>query len=406
MGGDGTRACITGIGLVTPIGSDPDSFWSALMSGRSGAAPVRSFDASGLNRSIGCEAPDLDLPQDVRPFARGGRCTELALAAAAAAAGGAGLKVGDPRRDDAIVVVGTTMGEVTRFEQDRVLHRDREADAADVSSLANRPLDLMGRCVAEMMGFGGGVATVPAACAAGAYAIGVAASHVTRGTARFAMAVGCEAFSRLAFVGFARMHAMSADACRPFSKARPGLLLGEGAGALVIESQDTARARGARPLAFVDGFGLSCDAHHVTGPHPEGEGAIRATQEAIRRARLDPDRIDYVNAHGTGTPLNDATESRAMHAVFGDRARRVPISSIKALTGHMMGAAGAVEAIACVLAMRHGVIPPTWNWTEPDPACDVDCVPNAPREARLRHVVSNSYAFGGNNASLLLSAAD
>jgi 3-oxoacyl-(acyl-carrier-protein) synthase len=200
------------------------------------------------------------------------------------------------------------------------------------------------------------------------------------------------------------MHAMSADVCRPFSRQRPGLLLGEGAGALVIEPEDARISQGP-PLAYVDGFGLSCDAHHITGPHPEGGGAARAMQDALRRARLDPDQVDYVNAHGTGTQLNDRTESLAIHRVFGARARGVPVSSIKALTGHMMGAAGAVEAIASVLSMRHGVIPPTWNWLGPDPECDVDCVPNEPRPAVLRHVVSNSYAFGGNNASLVLTRA-
>lgn len=393
------------MGLITPIGADLDIFWGALIEGRSGAGPVRSFDTTSLKRTIGCEVGGYVLPEPVRSHVGGGRCTELALLAASSAVTDAGLDGALAGRVDTAVVIGTTMGDVTRFEQDRAAHPEPEADVRDVSTLANRPLDLMGRCVASMLGVGGQVVTVPAACAAGSYAIGVAGSLVARGGARVAVAVGCEAFSRLAFVGFARMHAMSSDVCRPFSLGRPGLLLGEGAGAVVIEPQEAAEARGARPHAFVDGFGLSCDAHHVTGPHPEGAGASRAMREAIRRAGLHPDEVDYVNAHGTGTPLNDKTESLAMRGVFGGRARRVPISSIKALTGHMMGASGAVEAIASVLAMRHGVIPPTWNWTGPDPECDVDCVPNEPREARLRRVVSNSYAFGGNNASLVLSSA-
>ncbi|HEY3175981.1 MAG TPA: beta-ketoacyl-[acyl-carrier-protein] synthase family protein [Candidatus Polarisedimenticolia bacterium] len=392
------------MGLVTPIGADLDTFWRALLEGRSGAGPVRSFDTSSLKRSVGCEVGPYVLPQPIRRHVRGGRCTELALLAASGAVSSAGLDGSLAGRADAAIVVGTTMGDVTQFEQDRAAHPERKADERDVGTLANRPLDLMGRCIAAMLEVTGNVVTVPAACAAGSYAIGVATSLVACGRARVAVAVGCEAFSRLAFVGFARMHAMSSDVCRPFSLERPGLLLGEGAGAVVIETLGEAAARGAGPLAFVDGFGLSCDAHHVTGPHPEGAGAARAARDAIRRAGLRPDQIDYVNAHGTGTPLNDRTESLAMHGVFGEGARRVPISSIKALTGHMMGAAGAVEAIASVLAMRHSVIPPTWNWTGPDPQCDVDCVPNEPRETRLRHVVSNSYAFGGNDASLVLSS--
>jgi 3-oxoacyl-(acyl-carrier-protein) synthase len=172
---------------------------------------------------------------------------------------------------------------------------------------------------------------------------------------------------------------------------------------LVVEAETSGRARGAEPLGFIDGFGLSCDAHHVTGPHPQGAGAARAMQDAIARARIDPSQIDYVNAHGTGTPLNDRMESLALRETFGDRIGEVPVSSVKALTGHMMGAAGAVEAVASLMAIRHGVIPPTWNWEEADPDCDVDCVPNAPREQPVRRVLSNSYAFGGNNGSLLLS---
>jgi 3-oxoacyl-[acyl-carrier-protein] synthase II len=266
-------------------------------------------------------------------------------------------------------------------------------------------MDVMGNSIAHMLGLEGSVVTVPAACAAGSYAVGIAASMVRRGEAPLALAVGCEAFSRLAFIGFGRMRAMSRDACRPFSLGRPGLLLGEGAGALVVESETSARERGAVPLGFVDGFGLSCDAFHVTGPHPEGDGALRAMRDALERGGMDPAQVDYVNAHGTGTPLNDKMESLALRKLFGERAGKVPVSSIKALTGHMIGASGAVEAITSLLALEHGVIPPTWNWVEKDPECEVDCVPNEPRQAKLVHVLSNSYAFGGNNASLLLTAA-
>jgi len=392
------------MGVMSPIGCDPRSFWGSLVAGKAGARPVHSFDTSHLANRIGCEVQDYEIPESLRPSVLGGRCTELALLAAAQAAEQASMAGPREGAADVAVVVGTTMGDVTQFERDRAAHPEREADEGDVGSLANRPLDVIGRSVARMLGASGPILTVPAACAAGTYAIGIAASLVARGKARIALAVGAEAFSRLAFVGFSRMHAMSPDVCRPFSRGRPGLLLGEGAGALLIETEASARARGAEPLGFVDGFGLSCDAYHVTGPHPEGEGAMRAMRDAIERAGLDPSRIDYVNAHGTGTHLNDRTESLAIHRLFGEGARSVPVSSIKALTGHMMGAAGAVEAIACLLAMQHGQLPPTWNWTEADPECDIDCVPNEPRKKTLRHVLSNSYAFGGNNASLLLSA--
>ena len=399
-----SRIWITGIGLLTPIGRDPDSFWASLLEGRSGAAPVRSFDTSGLPNHVGCEVSDLAVPNAIRQHVLGGRCCELAAMAAAQAVGHAGIGGRYDGTREMAVVVGTTMGDVTQFEQDRATHPDRPADVADVDTLATRPLDAMARSVADLYGLRGQVVTVPAACAAGNYAIGVAASLLVRGEAKAALAIGCEAFSRLAFVGFSRMRAMSPDACRPFSRGRPGLLLGEGAAALVLETALSARARGAEALAFVDGFGLSCDAFHITGPRADGAGAIRAMRDALQRARLDSSSIDYVNAHGTGTALNDKMESLAIHSVFGERGGRVPVSSVKALTGHTMGAAGAVEAIAALLALRRGVIPPTWYWIERDPECDIDCVPNEPREARLRHVLSNSYAFGGNNSSLVLSS--
>jgi len=395
------RPGISGFGLITPVGHTPETFWRSLIEGRTGARVVSSFDTSGLACHVGCEAGEVELGAAMRASAGEGRCTELAVAATERALRSAGIEALPETLRRAAVVVGTTMGEVTRFEQDRAAHPEREPDETDVRSLARRPLDHMARSIAGVWRLRGPVVTVPAACAAGAYAIGLAASLVRRGTAPLAIAVGTEAFSRLAFVGFARMRAMSPDACRPFSLDRPGLLLGEGAGAVVIEDAAAIRARGGEIHGFVDGFGLSCDAHHVTGPHPQGEGAVRAMRGALEHAALTAAGVDWVNAHGTGTPLNDRTESLAVRRLFGER--RVPVSSIKALTGHLMGAAGAVEAIASLLALRHGVIPPTWNWVAADPQCDVDCVPNEPREARLERVLSNSYAFGGNNASLLLS---
>jgi 3-oxoacyl-[acyl-carrier-protein] synthase II len=362
---DGVRSpWITGLGLETPIGGSLAEFWTSLLTGRSGAREVRSFDTSALPNHRGCEIEDAALPDaDGSGPSTRGRCTALALRAATRAVADAGLDREALADDDVAIVVGTTMGEVTRFEQDRAGHPEREADAADVASLVERPLDVMARTVAAELGIRGAVVSVPAACAAGSYAVGLAASLVRAGRARIALAVGCEAFSRLAFVGFSRMRAMSPDVCRPFSRERPGLLLGEGAGALVV-----------------------------------------ATRDALKRASIAPEGVDYVNAHGTGTPLNDKVESLAMRAVFGPHLERLPVSSIKALTGHMMGAAGAVEAIASILAMEHGVVPPTWNWLDRDPDCDIDCVPNEPRERRMRLVVSNSYAFGGNNASLVLAS--
>jgi 3-oxoacyl-[acyl-carrier-protein] synthase II len=395
---------ITGIGLVTPLGSDPDLFFAGLLEGRSGAAAVRSFDTSALPNHVGCEVGDVGVPDGIREHVLGGRCCELAAIVADQAVRNAGLDGRYEGTADLAVVVGTTMGDVAQFEQERASHPEDPASDADVDTLARRPLEIMARTVAGMYRLSGPVVTVPAACAAGNYALGLAASLLLRGEARAALAIGCEAFSRLAFVGFSRMRAMSPDACRPFSRGRPGLLLGEGAAGILLETEAAARARHAEPLAFLDGFGLSCDAFHITGPRLDGAGAARAMDQALRRAGIAPRAIDYLSAHGTGTALNDRMESVAIHKVFGDLARRVPVSSIKALIGHTLGAAGAIEAVASILALRRGVIPPTWNWVEADPDCDIDCVPNEPREAKLRHVLSNSYAFGGNNSSLVLSS--
>jgi 3-oxoacyl-[acyl-carrier-protein] synthase II len=396
---------ITGIACVTPIGSDPELFFDGLLEGRSGAARVRSFDTSALPNHIGCEVGELEVPERLRPHVRGGRCCELAAIVADRAVRRAGLDDRYEGTADLAVVVGTTMGDVAQFEHDRAAHPDDPADDADVDTLASRPLEIMARTVADAYRLEGPVVTVPAACAAGNYALGLAASLLTRGEAKAALAIGCEAFSRLAFVGFSRMRAMSSDLCRPFSLGRPGLLLGEGAAGILLETESAARARNAEPLCFLDGFGLSCDAFHITGPRQDGAGAAAAMTQALARAGIAPGEVDYLNAHGTGTALNDRMESVAIHKVFGDHARRVPVSSIKALIGHTLGAAGAIEAVASVLALRRGVIPPTWNFIEADPDCDIDCVPNEPRPVGLRHVLSNSYAFGGNNSSLVLSSS-
>jgi 3-oxoacyl-[acyl-carrier-protein] synthase II len=401
MGEPQERACVTGIGVITPIGSDVDSFWVSLGTGRQGARTVRSFDTSGLSHRVGCEVPDLTIPDFAAGSILGGRGSELAVASAVQAMESAGLRAFPCEARQGAVVVASTMGDITRFERTRAAHVEREADDSDLAALADQSMDVMARSIASLYGITGPVISL---CETGTAAIGVAASLVQSGRARAALAVGCETFSRFAFTGLARMHALSPDLCRPFSRGRAGLLLGEGAGALLIESVSAAQARGALMLGFVDGAGYASDAHHGSGPHAEGEGAARAMTEALARAGVSPRQVDYVNAHGTGTPRGDRMECFAIHKVFSERGRSVPVSSIKALTGHMMGASGAVEAVASLLAMRDGLIPPTWNWVEPDPDCDIDCVPNAVREAPLRRVLSCSSSFGGSHASVLLSA--
>jgi 3-oxoacyl-[acyl-carrier-protein] synthase II len=263
------------------------------------------------------------------------------------------------------------------------------------------PASAIAEGVACALGFEGPLLTLPTACAAGNYAVADALEILRSGAAQVMLAGGADAFSRSAFIGFSRLHAMSPDVCRPFDRERQGLLLGEGAAVLVLERAEHARARGRRPLAKVLGAAQSCDGYHITGPHPEGRGAARVMVGALADARLTTEDVDHINAHGTGTLHNDRVESLAIRTVFGERAAEIPVSSIKALTGHTMGAAGAIESVASVLALVHETVPPTWNFRTPDPECALDVVPNSPRRAALRTVLNNSYAFGGNNASIL-----
>lgn len=395
-------AVVTGMGLVTPVGSTLDRFWQGLLEGRSGAGPIRSFDTSAFKHQVGCEVRDFDGASLPGPgSSRHGRATQMAIAAAEQSLGDAGLRDALPSEATA-VVLGTTLGEPQFLE---ALGERWELDApppAGWGDVVAQRCDIASVALATRFGVTGPVLTIPTACAAGNYAIARGVDLIRAGRAEVVLAGGAEAFSRLAFVGFVRLHAMAPDRCRPFDRDRKGLLLGEGAGILVIEEEGRARRRGARIYARVLGYGLSCDAYHITGPHPEGRGAAQAMRRALERSGLAPDDIDYINAHGTGTVNNDRVETLAIKAIMGPRAGSVPVSSIKSLTGHMMGASSSVEAIACALAIDRGVLPPTWNLEAPDPECDLDYLPGEPRALRPRVVLNNSYAFGGNNATLVL----
>jgi 3-oxoacyl-[acyl-carrier-protein] synthase II len=244
---------------------------------------------------------------------------------------------------------------------------------------------------------------IPTACAAGNYAIGYGFDLIRTGRVDLVLAGGADAFSRITYTGFARLGAIAPVRCQPFDKNRRGMVPGEGAALLVLESLDAARARGATIYAEVLGYGLSCDAHHMTAAHPEGEGAVRAMTMALKDSKVNLEAVDYISAHGTGTPTNDRMEAIALRTLFRDRAPTLPMSSIKSMLGHTMGAASAIEAAACALALQTGVVPPTINHETPDPECAVDCVPNQARELHPRVLLNNAYAFGGNNASLCLA---
>jgi 3-oxoacyl-[acyl-carrier-protein] synthase II len=385
---------ITGLGVVSPIGADVESFWAALLAGTSGAAEVESFDTAGFPSRIGCEVRSVALKSSVEP--RPGRAALLAAAAGRQALAQAGL----PAQNVALAI-GTTMGESCWLEAWRPA--DVSAGTVPAEELVRSGPDQVGRDVAAELGLGGPTTVLAGACAAGNYALGSALDLIRLERADGVLAGGTDAFSRVAFTGFARLGALAPVACRPFSVDRDGLVLGEGAAMLVVESESAAVARGAEPLAELAGIGLSGDAFHIVSPDPQGRGAARATAAALEDAGVASGEVDYISAHGTGTPTNDRAEVAAARAVFGPGGP--PMSSIKALTGHGLGAASALEAVACALALREQIAPPTWNFTNADPGCAWDVIPNEPREVKLEVIVSNAYAFGGANAAIVLRAA-
>jgi 3-oxoacyl-[acyl-carrier-protein] synthase II len=382
---------VTGLGVVSPIGATVAEFWRSLLTGRSGAGRVRSFDASPYPADVGCEVRS-ELPP--APSAVG-RVARLAAEAGRQALAQAGI--GDEDREETALCVGTTMGESCWLEAWPAEAVAAGPAAVPADELLRSGPDQVGLDAALLLGLRGLVSVLAGACAAGNYALGRAAELVRLGRAERVLAGGTDAFSRTAYTGFAQLGALARSACRPFSVDRDGIVLGEGAAMLLVESRECARARGAPVLAELAGYGLSADAHHIVSPEPGGDGLRRALEAALDDAGVRPADVDYVCAHGTGTPANDQAEVAAARAVFGNGGSP-PMSSIKALTGHGLGAASALEAVACVQALRSRTAPPTWNFTAPDPSCVWDVVPNGPRRAPLRVVANSASAFGGNNA--------
>jgi 3-oxoacyl-(acyl-carrier-protein) synthase len=291
------------------------------------------------------------------------------------------------------------------LEAEEVLRRRRSGELArmPVRGLVAMPVASTADVLAQVFGCGGARRTTVTACSSSANSLGLAADLIQDGRADAALAGGTDAHCKMTYAGFNALQALSPDVCRPFDRRRAGLSLGEGAAMFVLEEEARARRRGAAILAEFGGYGMSADAHHMTAPDPQGRGAVLAMRRALREARVDAGAVEYVNAHGTGTPQNDPIETRAIKEVFGEHARRLAVSSTKSQTGHCLGAAGAIEALATVLALHHGFVPPTIHLEEPDPECDLDYVPAVARDERVRVALSNSYGFGGNNTSVLLT---
>jgi len=398
------RIAITGIGSINSMGAGVGSFAEGLRRGRCAIGELTMFPADGYRTSLAAEVRRIDVPPIVAPqiARRASRTTALALVAADEAWRMAGLGT----VDDVAVVLGTTTGGMTTGEEcyRRQLLGERNRHA--LSQWLETPISVSVDAVAETFGCRGPRLTVSTACSSGANALGFAADWIRTGRASHVLCGGTEALCRMTYSGFNILQALDRHPCRPFDRRRAGLTLGEGAAVFVFEGWESAQNRGARILAEFVSYGVSGDAHHLTQPRPDGAGAMLAMLRALAEGGVAPEEIDYVNAHGTGTPQNDAVETRVIEAVLGSHAREIPVSSTKSMIGHCLGAAGAIEALACVLAMRDGFAPPTANLEQTDPECDLDYVPQASRSVALRTVLSNSYGFGGNNTSLILRRHD
>lgn len=408
------RVAITGLGAITPVGNSPEAFWDGLIHGRSGAGPITHFDPKDLGCRIAAEVKGFDPLShfDAKNTRKIERFVQFAMVAARQAHAQSGLTPDtiDPNQYGCVMGVG--IGGIGFTEESVNLIRDRGPGRISPFMITKIIANGAPGNVAIDLNLRGPNFAIVTACAAGTHAIGEAGEMIRRGAAKVMLAGGTEsALCLIAVAGFDQMKAVCQDsnddpakASRPFDSTRSGFLMGEGAGMLVLEEWEFAKARGAEILAELVGYGLSSDAHHMTAPSPGGEGGARALKMALDQSELDPSEIGYINAHGTSTPLNDKLETDAVKTVFGDHARKLAMSSNKSMIGHLLGAAGAVEAVATVMTLRNQILPPTINLEHPDPECDLDYVPNTAREVRgLQSAVSNSLGFGGHNCSIVLS---
>ena len=407
------RVAVTGLGAVTPLGTDAPSTWRAAVAGESGIDWIRSFDASGFPVRVGAEVKDFDAstvasPKEVRKLERN---VLLSLGAANEAIADAGLNGFDPMRVG--IVFGTAIGGVGGIVEQGDVLRERGYGRVAPSFIPSVLVDAASGQLAISLGIKGPNYAPVSACATGSHAVGEGAEIIKRGDADAVLAGGAEGCMHpLILAGFCAMRGLAAEeehpprASRPFDATRAGFVMGEGACVLVLEELEAARARGATIYAEVLGYGASNDAHHMAQPEPEATGVAEMMRAALRRAEVEPERVGYINAHGTSTPPGDLAETKAIKDVFGDHAYELAVSSTKSMMGHTFGAAGAVEAMMCVLAIHEGVIPPTINYANPDPECDLDYVPNEAREAKVDVALSNAMGLGGHNGCVLIGRVE
>ena len=408
------RVVITGMGAVSPLGNDLAKTWDGLVAGKSGIDFIQGFDTSDYPVKVGAEVKDFDptglaSPKELRKLAR---YTQFSLAAATEAVESAGL-VGAYAPERIGVVLGSAVGDIGTISQQEQILLERGPSRVAPWFIPSILTDAASGQLAIAFGFSGINVAIVAACATGSYTLGEGAEIVRRGGADAILAGGAEAaLTPLILAGFSNMRGLATEqeypprASRPFDATRDGFVIGEGAGILVLEELEAARARGATIHAEVVSYGASNDAFHTAQPDPEASGVARMMREAVAAGGIEPEQVGYTNAHGTSTPLGDAAETKAIKAAFGDHAYKLAVSSTKSMLGHCLGAAGALEAIACVLAIEHGIIPPTINYEHPDPDCDLDYVPNQARKADLSYAISNGMGLGGHNGCVLLGRVD
>ncbi|ODA38925.1 beta-ketoacyl-ACP synthase II [Desulfosporosinus sp. BG] len=405
------RAVITGMGVVSPVGNHLDEFWNNLIEGKSGIGLLTRFDTEELPTKVAAEVKDFEPTEWInkKESRHMDRFAQFAIAAAKMALSDSGLDLEKVNKERAGAVMGCGIGGVITFEEQKEVLMNKGSGRISPFFVPMLISNMAAGHLSIEFGLQGSSMTVATACASATNAIGEALRMIQRGEADVVFCGGTEApITKLAFAGFCAMKAMSTEkdnpeqACRPFDKRRSGFVMGEGAGVLILESLEHAKARGARIYAELAGYGSSSDAYHITTPVPGGAGAARAMRLALEDAKVSAEDVDYINAHGTGTGPNDATETAAIKTVFESYAAKLAISSTKSMTGHLTGAAGAIEAIICAIAIERGAIPPTINYGEPDPECDLDYVPNSARKQELNVVMSNTFGFGGHNATIVL----
>ena len=405
------RVVITGMGVLTPLGCELEVFWQNLLAGKSGIGLVTRFDTTDFDCKIGGEVKDFK-PEDFMPIKetrRTDRFTQFAVGAARKAVADSGIDIANLDADRVGVLIGSGIGGMETIEDQVGTLLQKGPHRVSPFMIPMLIVNMASGYVSMLLGAKGPNLAVVSACATATHALGEASRAIVHNDADIMIAGGTEAaITKMGYAGFCAMKALSTRnseperASRPFDAQRDGFVMGEGAGVCILESLEHARKRHAKIYCEIAGYGITGDAYHMSAPAPEGEGAARSMAMALRHAKLNPDEIDYLNAHGTSTPVGDKCETQAIKTVFGPHAKKLAVSSTKSMTGHLLGAAGAVETAVCALAIRDNIVPPTINYENPDPECDLDYVPNKARQINVRACINNSLGFGGHNATLIV----